>query len=79
MTQTELLALLPDVKAQLGFEDGVGFQAYLETAQEEELHDLALGVEKMFGVHQDVFLDALRIHLILQAKPWVKERDIRKE
>lgn len=79
MTQAELLALLPDVKAQLGFEDEVGFQAYLETTQEEELRDLALGVEKMFGVHQDVFLDALRIHLILQAKPWAKEQDIRKE
>lgn len=76
MTDQKLKKILKQVRILIGAKNDETFFNYLNTMSVEESDQLAEAVEVEFGVDSTEFKVKLKKYLIMEAKPWVSEKDI---
>lgn len=76
MTDKKLKKILKQVRILIGIKNDETFFNYLNTMSAEESDQLAEAVEVEFGVDSTEFKVKLKKYLIMEAKPWVSEKDI---
>lgn len=77
MTNKRLKELLKAIQKKMGLSDDETFFNYLDTAEDDELRELSRAVEEEFREDAEVFRKKLTNYLIIKAKPWVTEEDIK--